>query len=137
MARTDRPRRTAAAPVYVVAGAVFVAATAGLGWQMATGNDPALGARKPELSVQAAVQPRPVIIRRIEETTVVTRVVERPRARESTGSATPQPLGASSAAPVEPAPATAPAPTSVAVRPAPAPVAAAPPPPPAPVTRSS
>lgn len=114
MARTDRPRRTAAAPVYVVAGAVFVAATAGLGWQMATGNDPALGARKPELSVQAAVQPRPVIIRRIEETTVVTRVVERPRA-----------------------PATAPAPTSVAARPAPAPVAAAPPPPPAPVTRSS
>ncbi|MCW3016429.1 MAG: hypothetical protein JWO02_3521, partial [Solirubrobacterales bacterium] len=77
---TDRPpRRTRAIQVYTVTGATFAAATAALGGQMLTGHDPALGAGTSAstgtVASSAAAVRRRVVIRRIEQTIVVTRVL--------------------------------------------------------------
>jgi hypothetical protein len=137
---TDSPhRRSRAIQVYTVTGAAFAAATAALGGQMLTGHDPALGAgtsaSSGTVASGAVALRRRVVIRRIEQTIVVTRVLP-PR---SPGSA-PHASG-SVASPSSPArvvsskPAPAPAPAAV-ITPAPA-APPSPAPAPAPVTRSS
>jgi hypothetical protein len=97
----------------------FAVALLLLAVQVRAGRDPALGAGAPVAA--APERPRPVVIRRVVRTTVVTRVV-RPR-RTAPGPA----AGAATAAPVTAA-ASAPA-TRVS-----APAAPAPAPAPAPVT---
>ena len=118
MTTEPRPRRggSPALAVAAVSAAAFLTLLGALAKQLAGGRDPALGA-------PAAAQSRPpkrVLVRRIEEKVVVTRVIPSQRARSG---------GSTSPAPVLSEPAPAPVAT-----PAPAP---APAPPPAPVTRSS
>jgi hypothetical protein len=135
----DRRRRSKAVPVYLASLSAFTAALGGLGYQMSVGQDPALGAPKQVAAVAPAPAPKRVLIRRIEKTIIVTRVLP-PKAPKATAA----PVGSGSAYVPQAAPvAYAPAPRAVAAAPvAAAPVRVAapappPPPPPAPVTRSS
>lgn len=145
---TDRPRPAraraglvAARLSWLSAAVTFAVMLAFLGWRMASGEDPSLGAAKPAAAVAEAPAPRRVIIRRIERKVIVTRVLP-PR---------PRPAAAAYAAPGAPvasAPAYVPPQRAAYVAPQPrsyAPPArvAAPPPAPAPapaphvVTRAS
>lgn len=136
---TDRRTRPRVARVYAASATVFVAAAGGLGWQMAQGHDPALGLTKASASAsKPAAAPRRVLIRRIEQTTVITRLLP-PKTTPATAAAgTPVSSGAgtpvAAATPVAVRSAAAPAPVRAA---APAPAPAPPPPPPAPVTKTS
>jgi hypothetical protein len=116
--RARAPRRPS--PGWVVGGAsaAFVAVLFLLALQVRAGRDAALGAGTPVAAVPEP--PRPVVVRRIVRTTVVTHVV---RARAATaGRATATPVGAP-AATGGPAPAAATrAPVAPASAPAPAPV---------------
>lgn len=133
---TDRARRRSRAlPVYAVAASGFVVATGALGAQMANGHDPSLGAGPgaTETASMAAAgrAKRPLVVRRVHKTVVVTRVLPARTATPVTG--TPPPSGAPSTPPAS-VRVIAAAPEASA--PAPAPAAPAPPPA-APVTKSS
>lgn len=118
-------RPIGALPVWTAATGAFCIALAALAVQVRAGDDPALGAAKPPAAQVAAARAPEVVVRRIEQTRVVTHVVPAPEPSAP----------AAAAAPVASAPAvSAPAP---AVQRAPAPVAA-PAPAPAPgVSRAS
>jgi hypothetical protein len=96
--------------------AVFLAVLALLGWRMSEGRDPALGASAPA----AASTARPVLVKHIKRTVIVTRVIG--------------PAGAPAPAAANRGATSSAAPAPVASAPAPAPAAA---PAPAPVTRTS
>lgn len=128
---TDRRRTPRVAAVYGTAGVAFVAAAAGLGWQMANGRDPALGVQQASV---AAPAPRRVLIRRIERTIVVTRLLPPKPITPAPGASSAPVLAAASAPSTATASAPAAVPPPAVAAPAPAPP---PPPPPAPVTKTS
>lgn len=94
VARTPQASTTAAG-----ASVVFLGALGVLGWQMAHGNDPALGAQAGAAAPVAAVAraPREVLERRVVRRVVVTRVVTDP---EEPGEAPGVPAPAAVATPV-------------------------------------
>jgi hypothetical protein len=121
---------TAAALSWLAAACAFVIVLALLSWQMAHGRDPALGEPRPAAAAAAAVpQPRRVVIRRIERTIIVTRVLP-PRPAAVIPTAAPAPY-------VPPQPAAYAPPARPAYTPPPRVVQAAPAPPPHAVTRAS
>jgi len=126
-----RPRRRGRpSPSTVVLGslAAFLAILAFLAFQVRAGHDPALSAQTSVAQVQQ--QPRHVVVRKVEDDYVITKVVPAPQSTSS-----PQPAlttgssggGGASASTSSPAPV-------ITSSPAPAP---APAPTPAPVTRTS
>lgn len=82
---------------WVAALCAFAFLLAGLGWQMASGNDPSLGAAKPAGAVASAQPVRRVIVRRVVRRVIVTRVL--PPRRPPVAAAAP-----AAAAPAAPAP---------------------------------
>lgn len=129
-AMTDRRRTPRVGAIYGTAAALFVAAAAGLGWQMADGRDPALGAARASF---AAAAPRRVLIRRIERTIVVTRLLPPKPVTPAPGASSAPAIATANAPSSAAGGAPAAAPPPVVAAPAPAP----PPPPPAPVTKTS
>src|SRR5690348_9028787 len=125
-----RPRRGRPSPSTVLLGslAAFLAILAFLAFQVRAGHDPALSAQTSVAQVQQ--QPRQVVVRKVEDDYVITKVVPAPQSTSS-----PQPAlttgssggGGASASTSSPAPV-------ITSSPAPAP---APAPTPAPVTRTS
>ena len=112
----------------MIAGSLglFFAITAGLGFQMRAGADPAIGTGEPVALAAASPAPRQVIKRRV----IVTRIVEhRPRRTPSTPVGPAQAPASSAPAPAAAGPAPAPA--------APAPAAPGPQPKAPLTTRSS
>jgi hypothetical protein len=127
--RPRRRKRPSASTVVLGSLAAFLAILAFLAFQVRAGNDPALSAQTKVAQVQQQQPARRVIVRKVEDDYVITKVIPAPQATRS-----PQPAlttgssgnggGASTPAPV------------VTSGPAPAPVPA-PSPAPAPVTRTS
>ncbi|MGK2938590.1 MAG: hypothetical protein ACSLFR_12425, partial [Solirubrobacteraceae bacterium] len=71
-------RPIGALPVWTAATGTFCVALAALAVQVRAGDDPALGAAKPPAAQVAAARPPEVIVRRIEQRLVVTKVVPAP-----------------------------------------------------------
>ena len=94
------PRKGRPGPGVVISGAIALfAVTFGfLTYQLRSGNDPALGAQA------LAGQPRPVLIRRVIQHRIVTRVVPAPGASSTTVSTSAAPVTTNTAA-AAPAPA--------------------------------
>ena len=127
-ARTRRRGRPSPSTVVLGSLAAFLAILAFLAFQVRAGHDPALSAQTSVAQVQQ--QPRQVVVRKVEDDYVITKVVPAPQSTSS-----PQPAlttgssggGGASASTSSPAPV-------ITSSPAPAP---APAPTPAPVTRTS
>ena len=127
-----RRRRRRVSPFPVVAGtlATFTALFGFLTYQLRIGHDPALGAKT---VIQPVVAPKRIVVKRIDDELVVTKVVPASTSggAATSGSApvtTSASSGAAAPAPVQSAP--------VVIQSAPAPVAAAPAPAPV-VTKTS
>jgi hypothetical protein len=118
-----------ASTVALVTLAAFLAVLAFLAFQLRAGHDPALSQSGQVAAVQQAQQPRRVIVRKIEDDYVITKVVPAPQSGTSVQPAlTTGSSGGGSSAQSAPAPVVS---SSPAPAPAPAPAA------PAPVTRTS
>jgi hypothetical protein len=102
------PRRPSPGWVFASAFAAFAAALGLLAVQVRAGRDAALGAGTPV--AVAPERPRPVVVRRIVRTTIVTHVV-RPNAPSAPTAPATSPRPATTAAPAAP-PAPAPAPVT-------------------------
>jgi hypothetical protein len=117
-----------ASTVMLTTLAAFLAVLAFLAFQVRAGKDPALSSSGQVAQVQTA-QPRRVIVRKVEDDYVITKVIPAPRSGSSAQPALTTGASGGGSAPVQSSP--APVVSNPAPAPAPAPAA------PAPVTRTS
>lgn len=127
--RPARKRGPRASTVVLSTLAAFLAVLAFLAFQVRAGHDPALSRSGQVVAVQHAQQPRRVVVRKVEDDYVITKVIPAP---QQAGTSV-QPALTTGSSGGGGSVQSAPAPV-VSSSPAPAPVAA---PAPAPVTRTS